>query len=79
MSTEQHFSVSQSELEDDYDIVKGVVIQGLVTEGLLDPKVADEWAKVHTILLRKNNWFKRLFENSADAHGKLTIKLVKLV
>lgn len=51
---------TKSQLEEHSDIVKIVVLESLVAEKMLTEKEADQWAKTHTILLRKKSFFRTI-------------------
>jgi hypothetical protein len=41
-------SMTKEDLEGDLDLGKIIILWSLVREGLLNEKVADEWASTHT-------------------------------
>lgn len=56
----QMFSFTSEDLEDNADVVKVVVLEGLVRDGLIAKDVAEEWAEKTTILHRKKTIFHTL-------------------
>ena len=48
------YTLFDSDLENNADIVKVVTLRALVKEGLLTNAVADEWACTHTVIIRSN-------------------------
>jgi hypothetical protein len=66
------WSVTISEVESLADDLKMFVVGAMVRDGLLEKEVADEWAKEHTIIVRKKNIFRtitNLWEKAEEAKG----------
>jgi len=74
--------LSVEDLENDIDTVKIVLIHALVKDNLLDAEKADMWAASHTIILRKDFWFKRIFgkiSSNTDKNPPLQFVVVRAV
>lgn len=54
------YNLIKAQLEDHMDVTKEVVIGALVSEGVLDKDIAEEWSATHTIILRKKSFFRTL-------------------
>ena len=73
------YTLTQSDLEDLADVVKTVIVGGLVKEGLLESDIAEDWARTHTLIARKKSIFRtisRLWKDTAEPGG-LTWRLVR--
>ena len=68
----QMYSVTPEDMTATADVVKRVVLRGLVADGLLDKEVADNWAGNHTPLVydAKRGFFGRLFDKPKDGDGE---------
>ena len=73
--------VNREEMEDWLDTGKAAVLKALVDEGLIDVKVANEWAKRHKILLMKKTLFKTVTNlwNKEEEFDGYYLNMVKLV
>ncbi len=62
MSTLAMFQYTTSDIEDNADILKAIILKALVCDGLLDAEEADGWAVAHTLIIRKKSIFRTLSE-----------------
>ena len=54
------YKFTPDELEKFSDDVKAVVLQGLVNSKMLEEKVAYDWGIEHTVIIRKETFFKSI-------------------
>lgn len=75
------FHMTKADLEDEMDFVKVVLLRALVAEGLLNKDCAEEWAKSHSLVLRKKGFFRTLTnlwgKEPEFEHHYLVVRLVK--
>ena len=60
MGTIAMYSLMASEIEDIADTVKACVLRALASDGLIEEQAADNWAAVHTVIVRKKTVFRTL-------------------
>ncbi len=66
-------------LEDAYDTVKILVLEGLIRDNLIDEKKAEKWAQNNTMIIRKKSIFKTLsdrWKNEKTSNNQHTTILV---
>ena len=63
-----HFD--KEHFEDSCDVVKAVVVQALVREGLLGSEKADAWAASHTVIVRKKSFFRTVTDKFLKAESR---------
>ena len=76
------YTVTKEQLEENYDIIKVSVLGALVAEKFLTEKEADEWAKTHSVALRKKPFFRTLtslWSNEKTVEDKYYNIIVKKV
>ena len=59
--------------------IKVVTLEALVTEKIIDEKVAEEWCENHTIILRKKSIFKTIsnkWRKSKSTEGNRSFMIV---
>jgi len=47
-------------LEENADAVKALILGVMVNDGLLDVDTAEEWAKTHTVIVRRKTFFRTI-------------------
>ncbi len=62
MSTLAMFQYTTSDIEENADILKTIILKALVSDDLLAPEIAEEWAVSHTLIIRKKSIFRTLSE-----------------
>jgi hypothetical protein len=80
MSTVAMFTLTYDQLENDCKIAMDATLEALVVEKILDEKVATNWMKEHSIIIRKRSFFDRLFKpekgKKEDRHFTIVKKVV---
>lgn len=81
MATRSSWLMGAEELNDHADSVKACVIGALIHEKLLNPEIADEWAKTHTVIMTQQTFFKSVLNRVCRRPEKNTMyyKVVKCV
>ena len=54
------FQYTTSDIEENADVLKTIILKALVSDDLLDAEEADEWAATHTLIIRKKSIFRTL-------------------
>lgn len=72
------YTVGETDLMKNADIVKVSVLRGLIAAGLVSEEEADKWAAAHTFLVHKPKWglFSRLFGKGEALDDGLMVTLV---
>ena len=60
MGTLAMFQYTTSDIEENADILKTIILKALVGDGLIAPEIAEEWAVNHTLIIRKKSIFRTL-------------------
>lgn len=79
MGTISTWTMSKSELEDNYDQIKSVVVGALVKEGAIEQDLADEWCAEHTVILSKKSIFRTITDKFSKSEGSKDSYLIKVV
>lgn len=80
MATQNYYLLK--DVEDILDQAKCIYLAGLISEGLLDKNVADEWCLVHKIYFEKESLWRTIsnfFNKNNKKTGGAFLKLVKKV
>ncbi len=75
-----NFLISNSELEDKFDEIKILVLQGLIKEKIVNKTEANEWAETHSFVVRKKSVFRTLsdkWKNEKVEESSYTISLIQ--
>lgn len=77
----QYFTLDKEDLENTADLVKELVMKALVKDGLLNFEDAENWSKVHTVLVAKKAFFRTLsgLWNKEKENGKVYLNIVKIM
>lgn len=72
---------TETELEDTLDTTKVSIIAALVRENIVTAKQGEEWAKSHTIVLRKKSVFRTISNlwSKEEETKNYKIHIVKMV
>jgi len=56
------YSFTHSDLEENADFIKTVIVKSLIEDGLLPEKEAEEWCKNHTLVIKTKSIFRTISE-----------------
>lgn len=79
MSTISTWTLTKSDMEENYDQVKALILRTLVEEGAIEESLADNWCAEHTVILTKKSIFKTITDRFSKAEGSKDSYILKVV
>ena len=67
MTTIDVFEMTANQLQSQADLVKALVLEQLVRDGLVDKASADTWGRRHTLVFTKRRWWRSLLSGNDEA------------
>jgi hypothetical protein len=80
MATINTWNMTQENMEDTADMVKAIVAEAMVGDGLLPAEVADAWCASHTVIMRKKSIFRTisdLWKKAEESQKGMMLMVVK--
>ena len=74
----QAYTLSSEKVEEAMDIAKSSILRSLVKENIIAADVAEEWGKIHTVILKQKSVFHSVIDKvlSKDSKDDITYFLV---